>query len=108
MRISDWSSDVCSSDLIAHELRTPVSNLMTHTEVVLTKKRNIDAYEENLYSNLEELKRMSRIIDDMLFLAKSDNGLIIPEQASIELADVVAKLLAYYHFFADELGRANV
>ena len=52
---------------IAHELRTPVSNLMTHTEVVLTKKRNIDAYEENLYSNLEELKRMSRIIDDMLF-----------------------------------------
>ncbi len=96
VRLSNFSAD------IAHELRTPVSNLMTHTEVVLTKKRNIDAYEENLYSNLEELKRMSRIIDDMLFLAKSDNGLIIPEQASIELADVVAKLLAYYHLVADE------
>src|SRR3546814_4759452 len=79
VRLSKFSAD------IAHELRTPVSNLMTHTEVVLTKKRNIDAYEENLYSNLEELKRMSRIIDDMLFLAKSDNGLIIPEQASIEI-----------------------
>ena len=91
-RLEDAFVRLSTSADIAHELRTPVSNLMTHTEVVLTKKRNIDAYEENLYSNLEELKRMSRIIDDML-LAKSDNGLIIPEQASIELADVVAKLL---------------
>ncbi len=47
VRLSNFSAD------IAHELRTPISNLMTHTEVVLTKKRNIDAYEENLYSNLE-------------------------------------------------------
>ena len=83
IRLSNFSAD------IAHELRTPVSNLMTHTEVVLSHKRDITAYEENLYSNLEELKRMSRMIDDMLFLAKADNGLIIPEQARIELADVV-------------------
>lgn len=71
VRLSNFSAD------IAHELRTPVSNLLTHTEVVLTRKRDVDAYEENLYSNLEDLKRMSRMIDDMLFLAKSDNGLII-------------------------------
>ena len=92
------------TDAIAHELRTPVSNLMTHTEVVLSKKRDINAYEENLYSNLEELKRMSRMIDDMLFLAKADNGLIIPEQARIELADVVFKLFDYYHLLAEERG----
>ncbi|WP_454864779.1 heavy metal sensor histidine kinase [Pseudomonas rhizophila] len=98
VRLSNFSAD------IAHELRTPVSNLMTHTEVVLTKKRNIEAYEENLYSNLEDLKRMSRIIDEMLFLAKSDNGLIIPEQARIELSEVVAKLFEYYHLLADECG----
>ncbi|WP_312976607.1 heavy metal sensor histidine kinase [Stutzerimonas nitrititolerans] len=96
VRLSNFSAD------IAHELRTPVSNLMTHTEVVLSKKRNTDAYEENLYSNLEELNRMSRMIDDMLFLAKSDNGLIVPQQAPIELADVVAKLLEYYRLLADE------
>ena len=50
VRLSNFSAD------IAHELRTPVSNLMTHTEVVLTRKRDLDAYEDNLYSNLEELK----------------------------------------------------
>lgn len=44
VRLSNFSAD------IAHELRTPVSNLMTHTEVVLSKKRDINAYEENLYS----------------------------------------------------------
>lgn len=77
---------------------------MTHTEVVLSKKRDINAYEENLYSNLEDLKRMSRMIDDMLFLAKADNGLIIPEQARIELADVVFKLFDYYHLLAEEHG----
>ena len=98
VRLSNFSAD------IAHELRTPVSNLMTHTEVVLSKKRDINAYEENLYSNLEDLKRMSRMIDDMLFLAKADNGLIIPEQARIELADVVFKLFDYYHLLAEEHG----
>ena len=77
---------------------------MTHTEVVLTQKRNLEAYEENLYSNLEDLKRMSRMIDDMLFLAKSDNGLIIPEQTRIEFSEVVTKLFEYYHLIADEHG----
>jgi len=98
VRLSNFSAD------IAHELRTPLSNLMTHTEVVLTQKRNLEAYEENLYSNLEDLKRMSRMIDDMLFLAKSDNGLIIPEQTRIEFSEVVTKLFEYYHLIADEQG----
>ena len=98
VRLSNFSAD------IAHELRTPVSNLLTHTEVVLTRKRDLDAYEENLYSNLEDLKRMSRIIDDMLFLAKADNGLIIPEQVDIKLEDLVSKLFEYYQLLAEDRG----
>ncbi|MDM8351167.1 heavy metal sensor histidine kinase [Pseudomonas sp. sp1636] len=98
VRLSNFSAD------IAHELRTPVSSLMTHTEVILNKKRDVDAYEENLYSNLEDLKRMARMIDDMLFLAKSDNGLIIPEHEQIALEVVVGKLLDYYQLLADDRG----
>lgn len=96
VRLSNFSAD------IAHELRTPVTNLMTHTEVVLTKKRDVNAYEENLYSNLEELKRMSRMIDDMLFLAKADNGLITLERSRVELGDVVTKLFDFYSLMAEE------
>ncbi|MEB0075601.1 heavy metal sensor histidine kinase [Pseudomonas sp. CCI3.2] len=98
VRLSNFSAD------IAHELRTPVSNLMTHTEVVLSRKRNIEDYEDNLFSNLEDLKRMSRMIDDMLFLAKSDNKLIKPENSLIELREVVGTLLEYYRLLADERG----
>lgn len=96
LRLSNFSAD------IAHELRTPLSNLMTYTEVVLSKNRNTEIYVENLYSNLEDLKRMSRMIDDMLFLAKSDNGLIFPEQSRVDLHEVVVKLFDYYHLLADE------
>jgi two-component system heavy metal sensor histidine kinase CusS len=98
VRLSNFSAD------IAHELRTPVSNLMTHTEVVLSRKRGIEDYEDNLYSNLDDLKRMSRMIDDMLFLAKSDNGLITHENKPIDLLAVVEKLLEYYRLLADERG----
>lgn len=98
VRLSNFSAD------IAHELRTPVSNLMTHTEVVLSRKRDIEDYEDNLYSNLDDLKRMSRMIDDMLFLAKSDNGLIPHEDKPIDLLEVVEKLLEYYRLLADERG----
>lgn len=98
IRLSNFSAD------IAHELRTPLSNLMTHTEVVLSRPRDSAAYEENLHANLDDLRRMSRMIDDMLFLAKADNGLIIPQQTRIELTVVIAKLFEYYQLLADERG----
>lgn len=98
VRLSNFSAD------IAHELRTPVSSLMTHTEVILGRKRDVDTYEDNLYSNLEDLKHMSRMIDDMLFLAKSDNGLIIPGFEQVALEEVVGKLFDYYQLLADDRG----
>lgn len=97
-RLSNFSAD------IAHELRTPISNLRTHTEVILTKKRAPEDYEENLYSNLEDLNRLSNIIDGMLFLAKSDNGLVLPAKAKVELRSVVEKLFEYYQLLADDTG----
>jgi two-component system heavy metal sensor histidine kinase CusS len=71
-RLSDFSSD------IAHELRTPVSNLLTQTQVMLSRARSIDEYQDVLASNAEELERMAKMIADMLFLAKADNDLVIP------------------------------
>ncbi|SEP37517.1 heavy metal sensor histidine kinase [Pseudomonas sp. Snoq117.2] len=98
MRLSNFSAD------IAHELRTPISNLRTHTEVILAKKRDSDVYEENLTSNLEELNRLSGIIDGMLFLAKSDNGLVVPEPVELHLEKVISKLFGYYEFLAEDKG----
>ena len=71
-RLSEFSSD------LAHELRTPIGSLMTQTQVALSRTRSAEEYREVLYSNSEEYERLARMIADMLFLAKSDNGLIVP------------------------------
>lgn len=97
-RLSDFSSD------IAHELRTPVSNLMTQTQVALSRARTDAEYREVLHSNLEEFDHLARMIADMLFLAKADNGLIIPQRESIRLEDEVAALLEFYEPVACEQG----
>src|SRR5699024_6991853 len=47
-RLSNFSAD------IAHELRTPITNLRTQTEVALSQSRDLEQYKEVLYSSLEE------------------------------------------------------
>ncbi len=64
-KLSDFSSD------LAHEMRTPINNLMTQTQVCLSRTRDITTYQEILFSNLEEFERLARMVSDMLFLAKS-------------------------------------
>ena len=95
-RLSDFSSD------IAHELRTPVSNLMTQTQVAVSKARTTDEYQEILYSNLEEYDHLSRMISDMLFLAKADNGLIVPNKEKVDLAQEVQVVIDFFEPLADE------
>ncbi len=58
------------SDDVAHELRTPVSNLRGQIEVGLSKGRTREEYEQLLGSCLEECERISRIIASLLFLAR--------------------------------------
>src|SRR5690606_9343819 len=53
-RLSDFSGD------IAHELRTPITNLKTQTEVALSQARSVEQYREVLYSNLEEYERTAK------------------------------------------------
>lgn len=95
-RLSDFSSD------LAHELRTPVSNLLTQTQVTLSKARTLDEYQDVLASNAEEFERLSRTIADMLFLAKADNNLLIPLREDVDLQAEVSSLLEYYEAYADE------
>ncbi|MBL0207941.1 MAG: heavy metal sensor histidine kinase [Propionivibrio sp.] len=97
-RLSDFSSD------LAHELRTPVSNLLTQTQVTLSKSRTIDAYQDVLASNAEEFERLSRMISDMLYLAKSDNNLIVPHREHVDLMAETGNLFEFYEALVEEKG----
>lgn len=97
-RLSDFSSD------IAHELRTPVSNLLTQTQVMLSRARTIDEYQDVLASNAEELERMAKMIADMLFLAKADNDLVVPNLEAVDLRAEAEGLASFYEAVAEENG----
>ncbi|MBI5107269.1 MAG: heavy metal sensor histidine kinase [Rhodocyclales bacterium] len=95
-RLKDFSSD------LAHELRTPVSNLMTQTQVALSRARGADEYREVLASNAEEYERLARMIGDMLFLAQADNGLVVPNREPVDLARQVRELFDFFDALAEE------
>ncbi|MFL1524207.1 heavy metal sensor histidine kinase [Pseudomonas sp. O230] len=95
-RLSAFSAD------IAHELRTPLSNLLTHTQVTLTRPRPIEDYREALHSNLEELQWMAQLVNDMLYLAKADHGLLMPKREPLELAEEADVLLEFFAPLAED------
>lgn len=95
-RQSNFSAD------IAHEIRTPITNLVTQTEIALSQPRNQKDLEDVLYSNLEEFARMSRMVSDMLFLAQADNDLLLPETRRLNLADEVVKVFDFFEAWAEE------
>jgi two-component system heavy metal sensor histidine kinase CusS len=95
-RLSEFSSD------IAHELRTPISNLMTQTQVALSSARNKDEYKEVLYSSLEEYERMAQMVGDMLYLAQTDNRLLKPGVEKVNLTHEIQDLFDYFEAWAEE------
>jgi heavy metal sensor kinase len=76
----------------SHELRTPLAILRGETEVTLRWARSSDEYRRTLESNLEEIDRMGRIIDDLLTLAKSDAREMPLEIKEISLSDLLQDL----------------
>jgi two-component system, OmpR family, heavy metal sensor histidine kinase CusS len=98
LRLSHVSAD------IAHELRTPITNLTTQTQVALSQARESDEYREILYSNLEEFERMAKMINEMLWLARTDSGLVTPAFEKIDPVAEIQSLFEYMDAWAEERG----
>jgi two-component system heavy metal sensor histidine kinase CusS len=108
-RLQEFSSD------LAHELRTPINNLLTQTQVSLAQKRDAEAFRDILASNAEEFQRLARMVSDMLFLAKTEHGLELPNAEAISLDQEALDLFDFYDAVADEkrirlkiMGQARV
>ena len=87
---------------IAHEIRTPITNLVTQTEIALSQHRTQKELEDVLYSSLEEYSRMTRMVSDMLFLAQADNNQLIPDRVMFDLGAEVMKVFDFFEAWAEE------
>src|SRR5690625_6336491 len=98
-RIEDGYAQLANvSADIAHELRTPVTNLITQTEVAVGQARSAEEYREILYSNLEEFGRLNRMVNDMLFLAQTENA---PDNLRLETLNLTETIQGLFEYFED-------
>ena len=97
-RISQFSAD------IAHDLRTPVNNIRGEAEVALARARTIEEYRDALESSLEEAVRLSDLIGNLLFLARTESPLTHLRIEQVDVAKLIEGVREYYEASAAEAG----
>lgn len=95
-RLSRFSSD------LAHELRTPIGNIRGELEVALTRARTPIEYREVAQSSLEECQKLSRLIDRLLFLARSEHPETQIRRETIDIEQELQKVTDFYEPAAAE------
>jgi two-component system heavy metal sensor histidine kinase CusS len=95
-RLTQFSAD------LAHEIRTPIGSLMGHCQVALRQVRSADEYQALLASNLEELERISRIVESILFLARADEAQAVLERQTLCVHDELQRVAEYFEGLAEE------
>lgn len=89
----------------SHELRTPLSAIRSVGEIALRSELNAPDCRETVASILEEVEKMTRLVDDLLFLARSDSGAASPAAETVELGGVVRDEVAFLTVLAEEKGQ---
>jgi two-component system OmpR family sensor kinase len=90
-----------SSDA-SHELRTPLTVLKGQNELVLSKPREAEEYQEVIASNLEEINYMSKVLEDLFILSKADENQIFFNCKPMDLRDLVEEVCKHAEVLAGE------
>ena len=96
IQLSQFSSN------IAHELRTPINNLRGMTEIALIKEKSPHEYRSMLESCMSEYHDLSKLIENLLFIARSDHGEIRLKKVLIDAQEEIVHICDYYQAVADE------
>lgn len=90
------------SDDLAHELRSPMNNLMGKAQVTLSRDRPPEEYKKVLESCTEELERLSRMVSQMLFLASVSQPTVPLTFGVINLQEEAKKVAELFSSSAEE------
>jgi two-component system heavy metal sensor histidine kinase CusS len=95
-RLSQFSAD------LAHELRTPIANIRGEAEVALTRTRTADEYRDVIESAVAECQRLSHVVDNLLFLARTEAAEAHIQRVAFAGRPAVEKIAEFYEPIAEE------
>jgi two-component system heavy metal sensor histidine kinase CusS len=95
-RLSQFSAD------LAHELRTPIANIRGEAEVALTRSRTLEEYREVVESTVAECQHLTHIVDNLLFLARTEAAEGHLQRTTFDGRAAVEKIAAFYELAAEE------
>ncbi|MGL4089180.1 two-component system sensor histidine kinase HprS, partial [Escherichia coli] len=95
-RLSQFADD------LAHELRTPINALLGQNQVTLSQTRSIAEYQKTIAGNIEELENISRLTENILFLARADKNNVLVKLDALSLNKEVENLMDYLEYLSDE------
>ena len=87
---------------VAHELRTPLATLIGQTELALSRERPVAELRDTLLSNLEEMQRLSTLVNDMLFLSHADRGAVARRGQPVSLAALAQEVREFHEAQLEE------
>lgn len=93
----------CAADL-AHELRTPIHNLMGEAEIALSAERTPEEYRHILESSLEECDRLTRMINKMLFLARAEDPQKLIERVPLDARQELDAVSEFFDALSETYG----
>lgn len=95
-RLNQFSSD------LAHELRNPLNALLIKLGVTLKQPRTQAEYQEVLYQLLEDVKDLTKLIDTLLFLARTEHPQAELDFQDTDLGQEIKSLLEFYEAYSAE------
>jgi two-component system heavy metal sensor histidine kinase CusS len=95
-RLSQFSAD------LAHELRTPVGNMLGEAQVALTRERRPQEYRTVIESTAAECERLSAIIDNLLFLARAESAEQQVNRSTFAGHYALEKIASFYEVSAED------
>jgi two-component system, OmpR family, heavy metal sensor histidine kinase CusS len=89
---------------VAHELRTPLAALMGHTEVALSRERSNAELRETIVLSLEQMREVSQMVNDMLFLSGADRGALARRGLPTEIHQIASQVIEFHEFMLEDTG----
>jgi heavy metal sensor kinase len=90
----------------SHELRTPLTAMRSVGEVALQKSLEPAAYRDVIGSMLEEVERLTRLVESLLALTRAESGAVQVNAIPVELGTIAAGVSDQLRVLAEEKGQA--